>query len=269
MATLQPTPTRPLGPASRKRYAPSDRDGATSPSRDLAASPLASAPKRSRLHSDPSAATASSAHAFSAPRPDRTQDLIRQLGKYLSILDKDQLVDIVMHIASNGSEPVHDMLAQVIPRPSVAAVAKHLASLERKLMDAFPYSSTGPVFNDYSYSRVQPVLVEIQTTIVDFLEYFINLPTDDSAQGVDPATAKLNHISTVIEFLHAATLVASRLPNWQTPMHNLAKLDLMHRVAYAWRMAVAEAAKWGDAFGRVLAGGTVEEWSKRFDTTFF
>ncbi|KAI9220336.1 Cut8 six-helix bundle-domain-containing protein [Blastocladiella britannica] len=196
------------------------------------------------------------------PPPDSAAGLRRQLTRSLALLDRDALASVVMSVAERGSPDVHALLAAVIPRPSVPAVTRHFEDLERRFHAAVPYARDGPVFNDYSFSRVQGVLQEIQNAVIDYIDYFLAPPANPNAPEGDAATRALDHISTVVTLLAAATKLVARLPDWTTPAHNHAKMDLMHRIAYSWRSAMAEGAQWGDMHGRVLPRAVVEEWYK-------
>jgi hypothetical protein len=86
----------------------------------------------------------------------------QKLAKYLSILDKDQLIQVILQLNATENTDMQKSLFALIPKPTLSSVTKYLNGLEKKFMDAFPYSKHGRSHNEYAFHRVNPVLLEIQ-----------------------------------------------------------------------------------------------------------
>ncbi|KAI9189434.1 Tethering factor for nuclear proteasome sts1 [Blastocladiella emersonii ATCC 22665] len=261
-----------LSAATRKRHASDFLDDGYAAADDMDSvssqkRPRTLDPQRPHGDEEPSTSSTSAAATSGGEYAARSQmqQHRRQLAKYLAILEKDQLVSIVMKLAEAADDRVLQLMSDVVPRPTIESVSKHFESLERKLLSTFPYSRTGPVLNDYSYRRVQPVLDDIHGAMVEFLDYFFHAAPDPAAVAHDAAAAALDQLNTLLAFLRVASTLAGRLPDWESPENNHAKLDLVHRLRSAWRSAVAQAAAWPDTHRRVLARSEVEHWFSLLD----
>lgn len=69
-------------------------------------------------------------------------------------------MDLVSTLVESHPSLIDD-IARLVPRPTVASVQTHLASLEAKLLAAYPYTKWGPGRDDYSFNRVKPALDEL------------------------------------------------------------------------------------------------------------
>ncbi|KAJ3365650.1 Tethering factor for nuclear proteasome sts1 [Allomyces javanicus] len=240
---------------SRKRAYSAD-DETDAPTGAVPSAPSFPTAKRVRQHTAPSTPT----HPpITGPGSSTVSSAAthRMLAKYLSILDKDQLVSILLDLAQSANSDQAVALHAAIPKPTIAAVAAHLTRLERDLRDAFPYSRTGPIANDYAYARVAPVLETIKDAVVDFLEYFYA-----QAMALEPAESKLDRIATLFEYLALAINMVVRLPDWENASHRRTKANLVSSVREAWHAAIHHVAQWAHEQARYMAPGVVEAWGK-------
>lgn len=149
------------------------------------------------------------------------------LRKYLAILDKKQVVDIILQLATLPE--LKPVLAMAIPRPTVDAVSLHFQSLQKKLFAAFPYTRGGPSYSDYSFNRVMPFLLDYHECVLDFIHYFSH-PSH--------LLEDLNHIIVLFRFLSIACCSVARLPDWDSKQNNHVKQDLMSKLRTEWGSAV-------------------------------
>lgn len=114
------------------------------------------------------------------------------------------------------------------------------------MYESFPYTKWGPGKDDYSFNRVKPAIQELKDAILDYAAHFASpdeFPT------------------TTFSFLHLATNVTHRLPNWENSQHNEVKRDLLAKLADYWKKAIENAAsKIGE--GKIYGQTIVSEWAR-------
>jgi len=167
------------------------------------------------------------------------------LSKLLATLDKQQLLALINNIV-DAHPNLQSEIASNIPRPTIQSVTTVLNGLEKRVYESFPYTKWGPGKDDYSFNRVKPAIQELRDVILDYAAHFASpdeFPT------------------TTFSFLHLATNVAHRLPNWENSPHNEIKRDLLAKLADYWKRAIENAAsKIGE--GKIYGQTIVSEWAR-------
>jgi hypothetical protein len=79
-------------------------------------------------------------------------------------MDKDQLIEMVCAFAESNPNVMAGIM-DAIPQPSLQSVINAVTSLEKRLMDSFPYTKWGPSKDDYSFNRVKPHLLELRVSV--------------------------------------------------------------------------------------------------------
>ncbi|RUS27452.1 Cut8 six-helix bundle-domain-containing protein [Jimgerdemannia flammicorona] len=167
------------------------------------------------------------------------------VSKLLATLDKPQLLTLVNSLIDSHPH-LHPEILSHIPRPTIATVQPLLVTLERRLHDSFPYTKWGPTRDDYSFNRVKPVLTELVDTILDYTAHF---------------TSSEEFPTTTFAYLHIATSVAHRLPQWDNRAHNGVKTELYEKLDSFWKRAVVEAAD-KCSEGKIYGQQVVGEWAR-------
>ncbi|KAJ3299252.1 Tethering factor for nuclear proteasome sts1 [Borealophlyctis nickersoniae] len=179
-----------------------------------------------------------------------------QVSQLLSSLDKDQLISILSSLMANHPS-LDQEVAALLPRPTLASATSLLSQAEKRLADAYPYSKWGPDrTSDYAFNRVRPHLADLRTLLLHHLDHFVQ-PSSYPPQ--------LQHELPVMGFgyLHLATGVAHRMPNWQTQAHTGAtKGDVYERLARAWRSTIAEVGRRVKEEGKVFGAAVLGEWAR-------
>ncbi|ORY03533.1 Cut8-domain-containing protein [Basidiobolus meristosporus CBS 931.73] len=170
------------------------------------------------------------------------------LNKLLEPLDKSQLISVLSQLVDNHPH-LKNEISSYVPKPTIQSVTNLLSNLEKKLQESFPYSKFGPGRDPYTFNRVHHVLVEIQDAILEYACHF---------------TSEEEFPTTTFSYLHTATSVIHRLPNWDDPKHQKLKNSLYARIAIYWRKAIEDAAsKLGE--GRIYGQLVVGEWARNLD----
>jgi hypothetical protein len=138
-------------------------------------------------------------------------------------------------------------IALNIPRPTIHSVTNVLNSMEKKYQDSFPYSKWGQVKDDYSFNRVKPAIMELKGAILDYAAHF---------------TSTEEFPTTTFSFLHLATSITQRLPDWENHLHNEIKRDLYIKLAEYWTKAIVDAAS-KVSEGKIYGQMVVSEWARK------
>ena len=126
--------------------------------------------------------------------------------------------------------------------------------------ESFPYSKWAPDRSDYSFNRVQPILMEIKDVIMHYMPYFVE-PTS--------YTRELAHEypDHAFGFLHMATSLVHRLPLWHNASHNdETRGDLYLVLGRGWNTACAELVRRVKEEGKMFASSVVTEWGQNLFT---
>ncbi|KAF8928062.1 Cut8 six-helix bundle-domain-containing protein [Dissophora ornata] len=172
----------------------------------------------------------------------------KSVSKLIATLSASQLISLVDTLVDSHPSLAED-IANLVPRPTVASVQSLLNSLETKLQEAFPYTKWGPGRDDYSFNRVKPALEELVETLLDYTNHFTSPP---------------EFPTTSFSFLHIATEVCHRLPNWDSAANNELKKNLYKSMEEFWIKAIRDAGsklQEGKIYGHV----TVQEWAKNLE----
>ncbi|KAF9343654.1 Tethering factor for nuclear proteasome sts1, partial [Mortierella sp. NVP85] len=169
----------------------------------------------------------------------------KSVAKLIAALSAEQLINLVDTLVDRNPELADD-IAELVPRPTVASVQPLFNSMETKLRESFPYTKWGPGRDDYSFNRVKPVLVELVDTVEDYTNHFTSpseFPTDS------------------FSYLHMATEVCHRLPEWDNATNNEPKQNLYKSLEQSWIKSIREASNKIEE-GRMFGQMTVQEWAK-------
>jgi hypothetical protein len=167
------------------------------------------------------------------------------LSKLLATLDKPQLLSLINNLID--SHPNLQLeIASNIPRPTIYSVTNVLGSMEKKYQDSFPYTKWGQVKDDYSFNRVKPAIMELKGAILDYAAHF---------------TSTEEFPTTTFSFLHLATSITQRLPDWDNHLHNEIKRDLYIKLAEHWTKAIVDAAS-KVSEGKIYGQTVVSEWAR-------
>jgi len=150
------------------------------------------------------------------------------LPRLLETLDTTALRSILQSLCDNHPT-LTDEVVHTAPRPSVAATLQVLRNYQSTLQHAFPLG--GNPSSDYSYNRVRQHLSHLLDALSDFTPQF--LPPNEI------------HVSTCLSYLDGATEIIHRLPQWNTPHHNLDREAAYEEISKAWVLVIREAAKRG------------------------
>ncbi|KAI7897981.1 Cut8 six-helix bundle-domain-containing protein [Cokeromyces recurvatus] len=167
------------------------------------------------------------------------------ISKLLATLDKDKLIELINDLVDSNPHLKNEVDA-FIPPPTTQSISLVIGNLEKKLIDSFPYNKTS-TRDDYTFNRVRTILLDIVNTLVEYAEHFISSPDE--------------HPTTLFSYLHYATTVASRLPEWDNDVHNQIKRDLMNEIIEYWKKAVNVASSKINQ-GKIYGQQVVTEWAK-------
>ncbi|KAJ1500136.1 hypothetical protein HMI54_011104 [Coelomomyces lativittatus] len=243
---------------SRKRTFPSSPTSTTpssssSSTNDTSSSSLPSSSSSStttsssfkKLKSFLSPPPVSSSLPFTTPHPPplSSKDLLFQFpsssssstfSKYLQFMDKDQLISILLHLAN--SPVTQTVLSDHVPVPTVGFILQQLLHLEKKVVEALPYtrisalslvggasttpttSTTAPMYTDYALNRVRPILNEVQSTLLHFLDYFfqsMSLSLTTPKNPHHPGSMTVSLFNEWVRFLYESTCLVTRLPDFE------------------------------------------------------
>ncbi|CAG8533389.1 3288_t:CDS:2 [Acaulospora morrowiae] len=167
------------------------------------------------------------------------------LSKLLGTLDKPQLLSLINNLI-DAHPNLQSEIASNIPRPTIQSVTRILEGMEKKYLDSFPYTKWGSSKDDYSFNRVKPAIMELQGAIMDYADHF---------------TSPEEFPTVTFAFLHLATTITHRLPEWDNSSHNELKRDIYLKLADYWKKAIHEASsKLRD--GKIYGHTVVNEWAK-------
>lgn len=177
------------------------------------------------------------------------------LERVLNTLEKDQLLGIMNAILASYPY-LRSHVGSLLPRPTIKSVTALLQDSEKKLNESFPYTKWGQDRSDYSFNRVRPILLEMKTTILYYLDYFTQISSYPTALVHDfPVNSFM--------YLHYATNLVHRLPVWNSEMHNAeTKSELYSRLGKAWGSVVCEIGRSVKEDGKVYGAGMVGEWGR-------
>jgi len=167
------------------------------------------------------------------------------LSKLLATLDKPQLLSLINNLIDSHPH-LQSEIALNIPRPTIHSVTNVLNCMEKKYQDSFPYSKWGQVKDDYSFNRVKPAIMELKGAILDYAAHF---------------TSTEEFPTTTFSFLHLATSITQRLPDWENHLHNELKRDLYIKLAEYWTKAIVDAAS-KVSEGKIYGQMVVSEWAR-------
>ncbi|RIA82131.1 Cut8 six-helix bundle-domain-containing protein [Glomus cerebriforme] len=167
------------------------------------------------------------------------------LSKLLATLDKPQLLSLINNLIDSNPN-LQSEIASNIPRPTIHSVTNVLSSMEKKYQDSFPYTKWGQIKDDYSFNRVKPAIMELKGAILDYAAHF---------------TSTEEFPTTTFSFLHLATSITQRLPDWDNHLHNEIKRDLYIKLAEYWTKAIVDAAS-KVSEGKIYGQAAVSEWAK-------
>ncbi|KAL1917847.1 uncharacterized protein VTP21DRAFT_3681 [Calcarisporiella thermophila] len=170
------------------------------------------------------------------------------VSKLLATLDKPQLLSLLNNLMDAHPE-LQQEIPQYIPRPTLQSVTTHLAYLEKRVAEAYPYTKWGPGRDEYSFNRVKSALMELIEAIMDYADHF---------------TSPQEFPTTKFAYLHLATSTAHRLPEWDNDAHNQIKRDTYSRLAEYWQRAVEDAADKAGREGKIYGQQIVSEWARNF-----
>ncbi|KAL2913521.1 Tethering factor for nuclear proteasome sts1 [Polyrhizophydium stewartii] len=177
------------------------------------------------------------------------------MGELLQTLDKPQLLNLLVSVMAVHPE-AQATAAALMPRPSVESVGQILATHEKQLFDAFPYSKLGPDRSDYAFNRVRPHIEDLRDTILHYLDFF-TLPASF------PHALQHEYPSTAFAYLHLATGIVHRLPIWQNEARNEeTRAALYERLGRHWRIVVGEVGRRAREEGKVFGAYAVGEWAR-------
>ncbi|OZJ05182.1 hypothetical protein BZG36_02203 [Bifiguratus adelaidae] len=175
----------------------------------------------------------------------RDQSKAFPISKLLATMDKQELLTLLNNLIDTHPDLQSEIEAS-IPRPTLQSVTSVIVGLEKKMNDSFPYSKSGPGKDNYSFNRVRPALAELVEAILSYATHF---------------TSSEEFPTTTFSFLHVATTVAHRLPEWDTPSNNEMKRELYQKLAHFWRAAIQDAAS-KLSEGKIYGQQVVGEWAR-------
>jgi len=167
------------------------------------------------------------------------------LNRLLDPLDKQQVATVLTSLIQRHPH-LYNEVATHIPGPTVDSLQLFFQDLERKLVESFPYTRTGPSHDDYAYQRVRPILKEIRETLLEYGDHFDN-PQE--------------HTATRFNYLALACGVIQRLPAWDNPAHEKDREELYENMREYFVRVVKDAeseVKEGKVFGAQM----VSEWAR-------
>ena len=181
-----------------------------------------------------------------------------QLDKILPSLEKDQLISILCTLASNYPH-LRSHITSLLPRPTLTSVTSQLENLEKRLHESFPYSrygSDGSDRSDYSFNRVRPILLEIKSTILHYINYF-------TSEHNYPLDLRHEFPVTAFTYLHYSTCLTHRFPVWSNEMHNMeTRLELYQILGMKWTELVKAIGRQVSEESKVFSGSLVGEWAQ-------
>jgi hypothetical protein len=149
----------------------------------------------------------------------------------LDHLTKDELLDLLNQLMEKHPS-IEPTVQELAPKPSLQSTTDLFTRLEKKLIDSIPYSKVGPDRSDYAYNRVRPILEKISNDMYHYLDLF-TLP-----QQLD------EYPMLAFQFLHFCTLLAHRLPIWNSSDKNIeSKMPLYEKLGRHYRICVNETGK--------------------------
>lgn len=178
----------------------------------------------------------------------RTKMIVEEdfpLSKLLATLDKPQLLSLINNLIDSHPN-LQSEIASNIPRPTIHSVTNVLNSMEKKYQDSFPYTKWGQSKDDYSFNRVKPAIMELKGAILDYAAHF---------------TSTEEFPTTKFSFLHLATSITQRLPDWDNFLHNEIKRDLYIKLSECWTKTIVDAAS-KVSEGKLYGQMVVSEWAR-------
>lgn len=176
------------------------------------------------------------------------------LGDLLGGLEKDQLVTIITRLVADSPD-LHSRVAAMLPRPTLTNITQILLGLEKKVYASFPYTKFGPDRSEYSYGRVRPFLDELKQSIVQYLDFF-------TLYSSYPSSLQHEFSAQAFGYLHTVTLIAHRLPKWDSEARNLEQRSFLYgKLAKHWRIVISDIAKSVTEQGKVYGAVAVGEWA--------
>lgn len=167
------------------------------------------------------------------------------LPRLLDGLDKQGLQELLKNLCERHPGLTNEVYKHA-PKPSVAKALSALASLERNVQTAYPFG--GEVKGEYAYNRVLPHIKELLNALMDYVPHF--LPPNEE------------HALDTLAFLDGATMLISRLPDWNNPNHTLAKRDAFEEINGAWIQGIREACKKGAGVGAAPYLDRLRSWNE-------
>ncbi|CAG8479762.1 450_t:CDS:2, partial [Acaulospora colombiana] len=178
-------------------------------------------------------------------RAKLSNEKVFPLSKLLGTLDKPQLLSLINNLM-DAHPNLQSEIASHIPRPTIQSVTHILAGMEKKYQDSFPYTKWGQSKDDYSFNRVKPAIVELTDAILDYADHF---------------TSPEEFPTSTFSFLHLATGVTNRLPEWDNSLHNELKRDIYLKLVDYWKKAINDASSKLHE-GKIYGQTVVNEWAR-------
>ena len=184
-----------------------------------------------------SAATAPPPPLRLNPSPARPLVVVQQqLCDLLQGLEKSEIIRIITRLTQDDQN-LEDRITQLLPRPTLEITVGILSGLEKKLIEAIPYSRLGPDRSDYSFNRVKAQIDELRGSLLQYLDFF-TLPSSY------PSSLQHEYPGESFSYLHQTTSLIHRLPIWSNQERNRELKDpLYEKLAQHWRITIAEVAR--------------------------
>ncbi|OBZ91432.1 Tethering factor for nuclear proteasome sts1 [Choanephora cucurbitarum] len=167
------------------------------------------------------------------------------ISKLLATLEKDKLIELINDLVDSNPHLKSEVDA-FIPPPTTQSISLVITNLEKKLNDSFPFGKTSSR-DEYSFNRVKAALLDVVNALIEYAEHFVSAPDE--------------HPTTIFSYLHFATCVANRLPEWENDAHNQIKRELYTELTQFWKKAIEIAASKLNQ-GKIYGQQIVTEWAK-------
>ncbi|KAI8875654.1 Cut8-domain-containing protein [Backusella circina FSU 941] len=170
------------------------------------------------------------------------------ISKLLATLDKDKLIELINDLVDSNPHLKTEVDA-FIPPPTTQSISLVIANLEKKLNESFPFNHKAQARDDYAFNRVKAPLIDIVNALEEYADHFTSSTTDEFP-------------TTIFSYLHYATCVAYRLPEWENDAHNQIKQDLYVELISYWKKAIEIASSKVEQ-GKIFGQQVVTEWAKQ------
>ena len=185
------------------------------------------------------------------PRPKA-----HDLGRLLASFEKPALLSILLDIAKDD-EHMAESIYTLLPTPSVEHAISTLHSFDARVRAALPASTAG-VRDQYVWSRVRGILVELVSELAWFIPLFSMTPRVSQTEPLHP--------STTFAFLHAATACMLRIVR-VLPPDPVASYRRAHAstLLKTYQQSVAPAPDTRDTMAHAVFPMLLREWQAWLD----